>query len=146
MTTQVVGYGRFLFVILPKGGIDAELSAAIDDLGSSLENMHEVEAPRSGVQAGRFQLLRAEPGARSGMRLAASALAQASCLIRLEAASLAPLWRTRRTAGLIVPRGGSIETLAGVQRPRSYYRYAMTQFAYTPALPPRSGRRLPLGW
>jgi hypothetical protein len=46
---------------------------------------------------------------------------------------------------LIVPRGGSVETLVGVQRPRSYTSYAMTQFAYTPALPPGSGKRLPLG-
>jgi hypothetical protein len=33
----------------------------------------------------------------------------------------------------------------GVQRPRSYTSYAMTQYAYTPALAPGSGRRLPFG-
>src|SRR5882724_6722624 len=43
MTTQIVGHGRFLFVSLPQGGADAELAAAIDALGSGLENMHEVE-------------------------------------------------------------------------------------------------------
>src|SRR5215510_12069330 len=47
MTTQVVGHGRFLFVRIPEGGIDAELAAAIDDLGLGLENMHETEGPLS---------------------------------------------------------------------------------------------------
>jgi hypothetical protein len=148
MTTQVVGYGRFLFVILPKDAIDAELSAAIDDLGSSLENMHEVEGSPSdqAFKRGRFQLLRAEPGLGQECDVPHPALSQASCLIRLEAASLAPLLAYEKgLRDLIVPRGGSIETLAGIQRPRSYTSYAMTQFAYTPALPPGSGQRLPLG-
>ena len=148
MTTQVVGYGRFLFVILPKGGIDAELSAAIDDLGSSLENMHEVEGSPSdqAFKRGRFQLLRAEPGLGQECDLPHPALSQASCLIRLEAASPAPLLAYEKgLRALIAPRGGSVETLAGVQRPRSYTSYAMTQFAYTPALPPGLGRRFSLG-
>ena len=46
---------------------------------------------------------------------------------------------------LIEPRGGTIETLAGVQRPRSYTSYAMTQFAYAPALAPQPGAACPMG-
>jgi hypothetical protein len=148
LTTQVVGHGRFLFVILPKGGIDAELSAAIDDLGSSLENMHEIEgiASDQALKRGRFQLLRAEPGLGQERDLPHPELSQASCLIRLEAASPEPLLAYENgLRALIVSCGGSVETLAGVQRPRSYTSYAMTQFAYTPALQPGSGRRLPVG-
>ena len=148
MTTQVVGHGRFLFVRIPEGGVDAELAAAIDDLGSGLENMHEVEgSPSEEVfKRGRFQLLRAEPGFGQERDLPHPALSQASCLIRLEAASPEPLLAYERgLRTLIASHGGSVETLAGVQRPRSYTSYAMTQFAYTPALLPGPGRRFPLG-
>jgi hypothetical protein len=148
MTTQVVGHGRFLFVRIPEGGIDAELATAIDDLGLGLENMHEAEgSPTEEVfKRGRFQLLRAEPGFGQERDLPHPALSQASCLIRLEAASPEPLLAYERgLRDLVAPRGGSVETLAGVQRPRSYTSYAMTQFAYTPALPPGPGRRFPLG-
>jgi hypothetical protein len=148
MTTQVVGHGRFLFVRIPEGGVDAELAAAIDDLGSGLENMHEVEgSPSEEVfKRGRFQLLRAEPGFGQERDLPHLALSQASCLIRLEAASPEPLLTYERgLRALIASRGGSVETLAGVQRPRSYTSYAMTQFAYTPALLPGPGSRFPLG-
>jgi hypothetical protein len=148
MTTQVVGHGRFLFVRIPEGGVDAELAAAIEDLGSGLENMHEVEgSPSEEVfKRGRFQLLRAEPGFGQERDLPHPALSQASCLIRLEAASPEPLLAYEEgLRALIAPRGGSVETLAGVQRPRSYTSYAMTQFAYTPALPPGPGRQFRLG-
>jgi len=148
MTTQIVGHGRFLFVSLPQGGADAELAAAIDALGSGLENMHEVEGNPSeeAFKRGRFQLLRAEPGFGQERDLRHPALSQASCLIRLEAASPEPLLAYERgLRALIASRGGSVETLAGVQRPRSYTSYAMTQFAYTPALLPGPGRRFPLG-
>jgi hypothetical protein len=46
---------------------------------------------------------------------------------------------------LIEPRDGTIETLEGVQRPRSYTSYAMTQFAYVPALAPQPGAVCPMG-
>ena len=42
-------------------------------------------------------------------------------------------------------RGGEVETLTGVQRPRSYTSHAMTQYAYEPALAPGSGAQYPLG-
>lgn len=148
MTTEIVGHGRFLFVSLPQGGVDAELAAAVDGLGSGLENMHEVEGNPSeeAFKRGRLQLLRAEPAFGQERDLPHPALSQASCLIRLEAASSEPLLAYEEgLRALIMPRGGAVETLAGVQRPRSYTSYAMTQFAYTSALPPGPGRRFPLG-
>jgi hypothetical protein len=148
VTTQVVGHGRFLFVSLPQDGADVELATAIDGLGAGLENMHEVEGSPSdqAFKRGRLQLLRAEPELGQERDLPHPALSQARCLIRLEGASPAPLLAYEKALrALIVPRGGSVETLVGVQRPRSYTSYAMTQFAYTPALPPGSGKRLPLG-
>jgi hypothetical protein len=148
LTTQIVGHGRFLFVSLPHDRADAALAEAIDGLGVDMENMHEVEGGPSAeaFKRGRLQLLRAEPGLAQERDLPHPALALASCLIRLEAASPEPLLAYEKgLRALIAPRGGSIETLAGLQRPRSYTSYAMTQFAYAPALPPGSGRRLPLG-
>jgi hypothetical protein len=148
MTTQVIGHGRFLFISLPQGRADAELGVAIDRLGSTLENAHEVEGHPSdeAFKRGRFQLLRAEPGLSQERDLAHPALSMASCLIRLEATSAEPLLAYEKgIRELVEPRGGSVEALAGVQRPRSYTSYAMTQFAYAPALPPGPGRRFPLG-
>jgi hypothetical protein len=148
MTTQVIGHGRFLFVSLRQDRADAELAAAIDGLGGGLENMHEAEGPPSEANfgAGRFQLLRAEPELSQERDLPHPAMSTASFLIRLEAASPEPLLAYEKgLRGLIEPRGGLVETLVGVQRPRSYTSYAMTQFAYASALPPGPGRRFPLG-
>jgi hypothetical protein len=148
MTTQVIGHGRFLFVNLPQGGADADLATAIDRLGAGLENMHQAEGSPSeqAFKRGRVQLLRAEPGLGQERDLPHPALSRASCLIRLESASPEPLLAYEKALrALIAPRGGSVETLAGVQRPRSYTSYAMTQFAYTTALPPGSGVRFPWG-
>jgi hypothetical protein len=148
MTTQVVGHGRFLFVNLPAGRTDAALAAAIDSLGAGLENMHDAEGPPSetNLRHGRYQLLRAEPGLSQERDLPHAAMSAASFLIRLEAASREPLIAYEKALrALIEPRGGSVEALAGVQRPRSYTSYAMTQFAYAPALPPGSGKQFPLG-
>jgi hypothetical protein len=148
MTTQVVGHGRFLFVNLPQGRADAELAAAIDDLGAGLENMHEAEGPPSEApfRRGRFQLLRAEPGFGQERDLPHPAVSTAGVLIRLEAASPEPLLAYEKgLRDVIGSREGSVETLAGVQRPRSYTSYAMTEFAYAAALPPGLGKRFPLG-
>jgi hypothetical protein len=148
MTTQIVGHGRFLFITLSHDQADAGLVTAIDTLGADLENMYEVEGnPTEGnFRRGRFQLLRAEPTNHKERDLPHPGLLGASALIRLEAATVEPLLAyERKLRALVERRGGSVETLAGVQRPRSYTSYAMTQFAYAPALPPGSGTRLPLG-
>jgi hypothetical protein len=148
MTTQTIGYGRFHFVNIPLRRVDAVLAAGIDALGSEMVNMHDVDGPPAevDVQRGRFQFLRAEPGCGQERDLAHPAVSTASALIRLEAASPEPLLTYEQALRrLIEPRGGSVTTLAGVQRPRSYTSYAMTQFAYAPALPAGPGTRFPLG-
>jgi hypothetical protein len=148
LTTQVIGYGWFLFVTLPQHAIDDDLFQAVDGLGSGMENMHEVEGyPSQDVlERGRYQLLRAEPGLGGARDLPHPGLSQADALIRLEAAAPAPLLVYEKgLRELIEPRGGGLETLRGVQRPRSYTSYAMTQYAYTPALVPGAGTRLPFG-
>jgi hypothetical protein len=148
LTTQVAGHGRFLFVRLLQGAADAELVVGLDGLGEGLENMHNVVGYPSAdaSQRGRFQLLRAEPALSSARDISHPAMSAATCVVYLEAAGLEPLRRYEAgLRALIEPRGGSVETLAGVQRPRSYTSYAMTQFAYAPALPPQPGAQCPLG-
>ncbi len=148
LATQVIGYGRFLFVRLLQDGIDAQLVKALDGLSKGMENMHEVEGPPSdeAFRWGRLQLLRGEPALSGERQLTHPAISAATFLIRLEGASPEPLLAyEKRLRALIESRGGSVEVLAGVQRPRSYTSYAMTQFAYAPALPPGSGRRFPMG-
>jgi hypothetical protein len=148
LTIKVIGHGRFLFVSLPQGGATAELVVAIDRLGAGLENMHDAEGTPSeaNFRRGRFQLLRGEPGLGQERDLVHPAMSTASFLIRLEGAISEPLLAYEQALrGLIERRGGSVETLAGVQRPRSYTSYAMTQFAYAHALPPGPGERFPLG-
>jgi hypothetical protein len=148
MTTQVVGYGRFLFVSLAQSRADVDLAAGIDDLGANMANMHDAEGPPSeaDLRRGRVQLLRAESEFCQRRDLPHAALLTANVLIRLEAAAPEPLLTYEQgLRRLIEPRGGAVETLEGVQRPRSYTSYAMTQFAYAPALPSGSGKRLPLG-
>jgi hypothetical protein len=71
---------------------------------------------------------------------------EAHGMIRLEAATSEPLMQYEMgLRELIESNGGSVESLAGVNRPRSYTSYAMTKFAYDPALPPGTGERFPLG-
>ncbi|MCH8298017.1 MAG: hypothetical protein IH873_08120, partial [Chloroflexi bacterium] len=73
------------------------------------------------------------------------AVSESHGLIRLECASLEPLKEYEtglRT--LMEAAGGSVETLAGVMRPRSYTSHAMTEFAYAHALPPGKGEKYPL--
>jgi chlorite dismutase len=148
LATQVIGHGRFLFVRLPPGAADGELATALDTLGMDMENMHDVDGhpAAAAFQQGRFQLLRAEPALSAERDIPHPALLAATFLIRLEAASPDPLVHYEaRLRTLIEQRAGTVETLVGVQRPRSYTSHAMTQYAYTRALSPRPGTQLPLG-
>ncbi len=148
LTTQVMGHGRFLFVSLPAEVASAELTTALDNLGAGMENMFYAEGPASAeaFQRGRWQFLRAEPALSSARQIAHPAMLTATFLVYLEAAAVESL--VRYEAGLrkiIVPRHGSVETLAGVQKPRSYTSYAMMQFAYAPAQSPKPGSQCPIG-
>ena len=148
LTTQVTGHGRFLFVRLPQSAAHTDLARALDHLGVGMENMYDVEGTPSAeaLQRGRFQFLRAEPALSMARDIPHAQMLEAHSLVYLEAATPEPLVgyeEALRT--LLEPQGGVIETLAGVQRPRSYTSYAMTQFAYAPAFTPKPGGQCPLG-
>ena len=148
LTTQVTGHGRFLFVRLPQSAAHAALAVALDGLGAGMENIYDVEGTPSAaaLQRGCFQFLRAEPALSRARDIPHPQMLEAHFLVYLEAATPEPLVgyeEALRT--LLEPQGGAIETLAGVQRPRSYTSYAMAQFAYAPAFTPKPGGRCPLG-
>ena len=66
--------------------------------------------------------------------------------VRLEAEDSEPLLRYEEgLRALLDSVGGSVETLSGVQRPRSYTSHAMTQYAYARAQQPGPGSAHPLG-
>ncbi|MBI3025626.1 MAG: hypothetical protein HYY66_08135 [Candidatus Tectomicrobia bacterium] len=147
LTTEVTGHGRFLFVRLP-GGEDRDLIRAWERLGEGMENAHRAEGPPSpaAFRRGRYQLLRALPALSRACDLPHPSLLDARALVRIEAASPEPLAEYEEGLRRAVERiRGSVESLAGVQRPRSYTSQAMTRFAYEKALAPGPGARLPYG-
>ena len=147
MTTTVTGHQLFLFVTFGDGGAGGELAEALDRLGRRLENVHDVDGPPSddAFQRGRFQLLRAETGLTSEQQIRHPAVSESHGLIRLECASLEPIKEYEIGLRPLLERtGGSVETLAGVMRPRSYTSHAMSEFAYAHALPPGPGDKYPL--
>jgi hypothetical protein len=148
LSPEAVGYQRFLFICLLPSGVDGALAEALDGLGKGMDNMHHVAGHPSAdaLHRGRFQLLRAEPTLSAERDLSHPAILSAHALIRLEGTTHDPLLRYEEgVRKLIESRGGTVEALAGVQRPRSYTSHAMTQFAYTPALAPQPGATCPMG-
>ena len=147
MTTTVTGHQIFLFVTFVDARADGELTEGLDLLGHGLENIHDVDGAPSdeAFERGRYQLLRAEAGLTTEQQIDHPAVSNSNGLIRLECASLEPIKGYEvGLRALIESRGGSVETLAGVQRPRSYTSYAMIQFAYAHAVPPGPGTKHPL--
>ena len=147
MDNTIIGHQLFLFVTLDDGPADGELVEGLNLLGHGMENIHDVDGPPSekAFSSGRFQLLRTEAALVNEQQIDHSAVSNSDGLIRLECASLEPIGSYESgLRALIEPRGGSVETLAGVQRPRSYTSHAMAQVAYTHALPPGSGEKYPL--
>ena len=151
LTTTIVGHQLFLFVTFGvppgTGGPDGEMTEVLKLLGHGMENIHDVDGPPTdeAFKMGRYQFLRSETALTSEQQIDHPGVSQSNGLIRLECASLEPI--RDYEAGLrtlIESRGGSVETLAGVQRPRSYTSYAMTQFAYAHAMPPGPGDKHPL--
>jgi len=146
MTTTVTGHQLFLFVTLGDS-IDGELAEAIDLLGQGMENVHDVAGGPSdeAFARGRFQFLRVERDSIEQQQIVHPAVSESDGLVRLECATLEPIKEYEtglRT--LIDAAGGSVETLAGVMRPRSYTSHAMTEFAYAHAMPPGPGDKFPL--
>jgi chlorite dismutase len=148
LTTTITGHQRYLFIKLPPGPADAGLAGAIGRLGDGMENMHHVEGPplAEAFRRGRFQILRAEPSMSRDQGLSHLAVMDADGLIRLEGEASEPLLEYEAgLRALLEPAGGSVETLFGVQRPRSYTSHAMTQYAYARAQQPGPGSAHPLG-
>lgn len=148
LNARVTGHGRLLFVQFPAAGRDERLAEAIDALGAGLENMHFVDGhPAEGAsRRGRLQYLRAAPGFGTERDVADPGISSADALVRLEGLDLEPLLAYERGLRRILEdHGGAVHARAGVQKERSYTSYAMTQFAYAPAQPPRPGRVCPLG-
>ena len=82
----------------------------------------------------------------SQQQIAHPAMSGSHGLIRLECATLDPIKQFEAVLrALAQAAGGSVETLAGVMRPRSYTSHAMTQFAYAAAQAPGPGEQHPLG-
>ena len=148
LTTNVTGHQRFLFIKLPSGDADAGLAKDIGLLGDGMENMHYADGPPSAeaFQRGRFQILRAERAMSREQELSHPAVMDADGLIRLEAEGPESLLKYEvGLRALLKPAGGTVETLSGVQRPRSYTSHAMTQYAYARAQQPGPGSVHPLG-
>ena len=148
LTTSITGHQRFLFIRLPAGGGDMNLAGAWERLGDGMENMQYADGPPSAdaFRRGRFQILSAEWGMSREQGISHPALMAADCLVRLEGEDSGPLVQYEEgLRALLDPSGGSVETLSGVQRPRSYTSHAMTQYAYTRAQQPGPGSAHPLG-
>ena len=148
LTTDIIGHQRYLFLRIPPGLDGPELGGLIDDLGRGMENLHDATGPlpEEALLRGCYQLLREQPERSSAREIEHPALLEASLLIRLESAGSEPLLRyeTELRQGA-EPLGVTVESLVGVQRPRSYTSHAMTQFAYAAAQAQGPGERFPLG-
>ena len=148
LTTAITGHQRFLFIKLPAGGEDVGLAKAIERLGDGMENMHDAEGAPSAeaFRVGRFQILRGAPSMSREQQMSHPAVMESDGLIRLEAEGAEPLLEYEKgLRKLLEPAGGSVETLSGVQKPRSYTSHAMTQYAYAHAQQPGPGTAHPLG-
>ena len=148
LTTTVTGYQRFLFIKLPHVTDPAGLADAMARLGDGMENMHFMEGPPSAeaFSRGRFQILRAERSMSREQGIPHPAMMDADALIRLEGELPEPLLAYEDgLRALLEDTGGSVETLSGVQRPRSYTSHGMTQYAYARAQQPGPGSAHPLG-
>ena len=149
LATQVTGHQRFFLDPSPRNRVDRELIAAIDKLGDGMENLHFVSRTplRIGPPARLFPVPAGRSSAQSRARSASSLVA--SIAVPGASRSLATeqsfLHFETQLRMLIEHRQGSVTTLAGVQRPRSYTSQAMTQFAYAGALQPAPGKQFPLG-
>ncbi|MBT3435737.1 MAG: hypothetical protein HOC91_01670 [Nitrospinaceae bacterium] len=147
MTQDILGHARFHFITLT---LEEEDPALVEDMGTlckMMENMHVIQGhpTTEAFRRGRFQYLRAEPLKSREKDIPHPEVAKADVLVRTECATPETLENYEEgLRTLIEERGGSVETLQGIQKSRSYTSYAMTQFAYAPALAPASGEHLPL--
>ncbi len=148
LTSEITGYQRYLFLGIPAERQEAELASRIDHLCEGMVNLHDITGPPSAddLERGCCQLLLGQREHSSRRDIDHPALLEANFLIRLESSASETLQRYETDLRrLVEPLGITVESLAGVQRPRSYTSHAMTQFAYAAAQAPGSGERYPLG-
>jgi hypothetical protein len=133
---------------LDPGRADSALLRSLDSLAADLENMHFVDGHPGddAFRRGRIQYLRAAPEMSRERDVDDQEMSHATALIRLECGTLEPLVAYEGALRSIIgQRHGEVHARAGIQKPRSYTSYAMSQFAYARARAPASGARHPLG-
>ena len=146
LAVDVTGFGRFLFLRLQRRQTDSAFLQALEALGSGFENAHFAAGHPSeeSLQRGRLQYLRVESVAERDV--ADAGMSGARALIRLEGRRREPLTAYEEALrALVHERGGEAVSHAGVQKPRSYTSYAMTQYAYARAVHPAPGTQRELG-
>jgi len=148
LTAEVIGHQRYLFLLVPAERREPDLARRIDHLGDGFVNLHDTTGSPSedDREKGCYQILWGLPEHSRPRDVEHPALLEANFLIRLESSGTEPLQRYETDLRRLVdPLGISVESLAGVQRQRSYTSHAMTQFAYASAQAPGPGERYPLG-
>jgi hypothetical protein len=146
LAAEVTGFGRFLFMRLEPSRADSAFLKTLDSLSSGFENAHFTAGPPSedALQRGRVQYLRVDAVAERD--IADAGMTHAHALVRLEGRRLEPLVAYEDgLRALVLEAGGDVASRAGVQKPRSYTSYAMTQYAYASAVSPAQGTRHQLG-
>ncbi|MGQ0751104.1 MAG: hypothetical protein ACT4PS_11265 [Betaproteobacteria bacterium] len=144
LSTEVTGFGRFLFVRLPQRPTDSALARAVESLGSGFENAHFIAGhpTEEALQRGRLQYVRVESVVQRDV--ADAGMSQAHALVRLEGRRAEPLVAyEEQLRALISGAGGEVASRSGVQKPRSYTSHAMTQYAYAHAVQPAPGTEHP---
>ena len=148
LTSRVIGHQRYLFLRVPAEHQAPELASRIGHLGEGLVNLHDITGSPSedDMEKGCYQILRGLPEhCRSG-DIEHLALLEANLLIRLESSTNEPQQTYESILRQLIDHMGiTVESLAGVQRPRSYTSHAMTEFAYAAAQAPGPGERYSLG-
>jgi hypothetical protein len=128
LTIDIIGHQRYLFLQIPRELQGPELARRIDDLGRDMRNQHDAAGSPSkdALRRGSYQLLRGQPERSSPRDIDHPALLEANLLIRLESSDSEPLlqYETELRQG-VEPLGIAVESLAGVQRPRSYTSHAL---------------------
>lgn len=148
LTTQVIGHQYCCFVTPGRDAIVAPLAAQLDALCAGLHGLHDGSGQPDAAARDRgcFQWLRGVPERLSPRDLVHPGIAGARALLRLEASAFSVIEGVDRALrALIGAHGGSVETIGGVQRPRSYTSHAMQQYAYAPALAPQPAAAHPWG-
>ena len=148
LTQEILGHTRFHFITYPANESDPALIDGLEAIERRMENMHVMDGnpTAEAYRRGRYQYLRAEPGEGGVRDIPHPEMSGANFLIHTESSSSGALLSYEEVLrALIENRGGSVETLSGIRKPRSYTSFDMTQYAYARALPPGSGARLPIG-